>query len=109
MAATLQCGHGELRTTELSAGARHRRACATPALAPRCAPSVFEHLAISDKRPTAVVVAVQFPGVSDAELLSSISELERLAVTLGLQPVGRLTQRRCALATGIVLGEGKLK
>jgi GTP-binding protein HflX len=70
---------------------------------------VLEHLALTDQRPTAVVVAVQFPGVSDAELASSISELERLATTLGLEPVGRLTQRRGSLATGIVLGEGKLK
>jgi GTP-binding protein HflX len=70
---------------------------------------MFEHLTASDERPTAVVVAVQFPDVSDAELDSSISELERLAKTLGLQPVGRLTQRRGGLATGLVLGEGKLK
>ena len=70
---------------------------------------MFEHLTAQDKRPTAVVVAVQFPDVSDAELGSSIAELERLAKTLGLDPVGRLTQRRSGLATGIVLGEGKLK
>jgi GTP-binding protein HflX len=70
---------------------------------------MLEHLTATDQRPTAVVVAVQFPGVSDAELDSSIAELERLAKTLGLDPVGRLTQRRGGLATGIVLGEGKLK
>jgi GTP-binding protein HflX len=70
---------------------------------------MFEHLTSSDERPTAVVVAVQFPDVSDAELASSIAELERLAKTLGLDPVGRLTQRRGSLATGNVVGEGKLK
>jgi GTPase len=70
---------------------------------------MFEHLMETEQRPTAVVVAVQFPGVTDAELDSSIAELERLAKTLGLDPVGRLTQRRSGLATGIVLGEGKLK
>jgi GTP-binding protein HflX len=70
---------------------------------------MFEHLTSSDERPTAIVVAVQFPDVSDGELASSIAELERLAKTLGLDPVGRLTQRRGALATGLVLGEGKLK
>jgi len=70
---------------------------------------MFDHLTATDTRPTAVVVAVQFPNVSDAELASSIEELERLAKTLGLDPVGRLTQRRGGLATGIVLGEGKLK
>jgi GTPase len=70
---------------------------------------MFEHLTATDERPTAVVVAVQFPDVTDAELDSSIAELERLAKTLGLDPVGRLTQRRGSLATGLVLGEGKLK
>jgi GTP-binding protein HflX len=70
---------------------------------------MFEHLTSSDERPTAVVVAVQLPDVSDGELASSIAELERLAKTLGLDPVGRLTQRRGALASGLVLGEGKLK
>jgi GTP-binding protein HflX len=70
---------------------------------------MLEHLTAADQRPTAVVVAVQFPDVTDAELDSSIAELERLAKTMGVEPVGRLTQRRGGLATGIVLGEGKLK
>jgi len=61
-----------------------------------------------DERPPAVVVAVQLPGVTDAELASSIEELERLAKTLGLDPIGRVTQRRARLAPGVVLGEGKL-
>jgi GTP-binding protein HflX len=60
------------------------------------------------ERPTAVVVAVQLPSVSDGELASSIEELERLAKTLGLHPIGRVTQRRSGLASGVVLGEGKL-
>jgi GTP-binding protein HflX len=62
----------------------------------------------SSARPTAVVVAVQLPDVGDGELASSIAELERLARTLGLDPVGRVTQRRAHLAPGVVLGEGKL-
>lgn len=62
-----------------------------------------------DARPTAVVVAVQLPGVTDRELASSIEELERLAKTLGLDPIARITQRRGRLAAGVVLGEGKLK
>lgn len=62
-----------------------------------------------DQRPTAVVVAVQLPGVTDGELASSIAELERLAKTLGLDPIGRVMQRRAKLAPGVVLGEGKLK
>ena len=63
----------------------------------------------SEQRPRAVVVAVQLPGVTDGDLASSIEELERLARTLGLAPVGRVTQRRGSLASGSVLGEGKLK
>jgi GTP-binding protein HflX len=60
------------------------------------------------ERPTAVVVAVQLPGVTDDDLASSIAELERLAKTLGLDPLGRVVQRRAKLAPGVVLGEGKL-
>lgn len=63
---------------------------------------------VSESQP-AVVVAVQLPDVTDGELDSSIAELERLARTLGLQPVARVTQRRAKLAPGVVLGEGKLK
>ncbi|HEU0036308.1 MAG TPA: GTPase HflX [Kofleriaceae bacterium] len=63
---------------------------------------------LGDERPNAVVVAVQLPGVTDDELVSSIAELERLAKTLGLIPVGRVTQRRGKLAPGVVLGAGKL-
>jgi len=70
---------------------------------------MFEQLTASGTRPTAVVIAVQLPDVDDAELDSSISELERLARTLGLDPVGRITQRRGSLAPGVVIGEGKLK
>jgi GTP-binding protein HflX len=61
------------------------------------------------ERPRAVVVAVQLPEVSDGELASSIAELVRLAKTLGLDVVGRITQRRAKLAPGVVLGEGKLR
>lgn len=59
-------------------------------------------------RPRAVVVGVQLPGVDDAELESSLVELERLATTLGLAPVGRVIQKRSAIAPAAVLGEGKL-
>jgi GTP-binding protein HflX len=62
-----------------------------------------------DERPKAVVVAVQLTGVTPEELDSSMSELERLAKTLGVDPIGRITQRRGKLAPGIVLGEGKLQ
>ena len=69
---------------------------------------IFSRLT-GDTRPTAVVVAVQLPGVTEDELASSVAELERLAKTLGLDPIGRVLQRRGRLASGVVLGEGKLK
>jgi GTP-binding protein HflX len=57
----------------------------------------------------AVVVAVQLPSVTDDEQASSVAELERLAKTLGLEPIARIVQRRAKLAPGVVLGAGKLK
>jgi GTP-binding protein HflX len=62
-----------------------------------------------EARPKAVVVAVQLPDVTDEAFASSLTELERLAHTLGLETVARVTQRRSALANPAVLGEGKLK
>ena len=35
---------------------------------------MFEHLATATERPTAVVVAVQFPDVSDAESLEAMGK-----------------------------------
>jgi GTPase len=68
-----------------------------------------DDITATEQRPHAVVVAVQLPGTSDDELGSSMAELERLARTLGLDPVARITQRRARIASGSVLGEGKLK
>jgi GTPase len=56
-----------------------------------------------------VIVGVQLPDVSDEAFAASLKELERLAETLGLAPVARITQKRSALATSAVLGAGKLK
>jgi GTP-binding protein HflX len=61
------------------------------------------------ERPRAVIAAVQLQGVDDGTFQSSIDELRRLATTLGLQVVGTVTQRRGKLASGKVLGDGKLK
>lgn len=60
-------------------------------------------------RPRAVLAAVQLPGVDDGAFASSVAELRRLAITLGLDVVGMITQRRGKLAPGKVLGDGKLK
>jgi GTP-binding protein HflX len=62
-----------------------------------------------DKKPKAVLVAVQLPGVSDADHEASLNELERLCTTLGFVTLGRISQKRKAIATGTILGEGKLK
>ena len=60
-------------------------------------------------RPTAVIVGVQLPDLDDAAFEASLLELARLADTLGLKVVGRVTQRRATLATSAVVGAGKLK
>src|SRR5262249_27719198 len=83
------------RRGERTRGARNARGTMTTATAP--------------PRPRAVLLGVALPGVDDAELASSLDELARLAKTLGLQVVGRVTQRRARLDPGAVVGAGKLK
>ncbi|HKA88600.1 MAG TPA: GTPase HflX [Haliangiales bacterium] len=59
-------------------------------------------------RNRAVLVAVQLPHVSDDEVAESLTELGRLARTLGLDVVAEpVVQRRDALDPGAVLGTGK--
>jgi len=60
-------------------------------------------------RPCAVLVGVQLPGVSDAEHAADLAELGRLVKTLGYDTVATVSQRREGLASGTVLGTGKLK
>lgn len=60
-------------------------------------------------RPRAVLVGVQFPSVSDTEHAADLAELRRLVHTLGYDTVATVTQRRSGLASGTVLGTGKLK
>ena len=62
-----------------------------------------------DNPPRAVLVGVQLPGVADEEHAASLAELGRLGKTLGLIVVARMSQKRPALATAAVIGEGKLK
>jgi GTP-binding protein HflX len=61
------------------------------------------------KIPTAVLVAVKTPGLTDHELQSSLDELERLVTTLGYRVIGRLWQKRKSTNSAVVLGEGKLR
>ena len=60
-------------------------------------------------RPRAVLVGVQLPGVSEIDHAADLAELGRLAHTLGFEVVATVSQRRDSLASGTVLGEGKLK
>ena len=62
---------------------------------------------LAKNRPRAVVAAVQRPGVSDAELDASLSELRQLAKTLGFEVVGRFTQKRARFDPAAYFGTGK--
>lgn len=57
----------------------------------------------------AVLVGIQLPKISSAELSASLQELTRLVTTLGYQVVGEVTQKRNSDRSASVLGEGKLK
>jgi GTPase len=63
----------------------------------------------ASQRERAILVGVQFPGVTDADHASDLAELGRLAATLGLDVAATVTQRRDSLAAAAVLGDGKLK
>lgn len=62
-----------------------------------------------EARPVAVLAAVQLPDVSEEELGESLDELSRLANTLGIEVVGRVTQRRPSFDPSAYLGPGKVK
>jgi len=55
----------------------------------------------------AIVTAVQVPSVSDVEFDASLTELRRLAKTLGFEVVGRFTQKRARFDSAAYLGSGK--
>ena len=59
--------------------------------------------------PRTVLLAVQLPGQTEADVHTSLDELARLAGTLGLTVVGRVLQRRAKLDSAVVVGEGKLE
>jgi GTPase len=60
-------------------------------------------------RPSGVLLGVQLPQLANEHFESSLRELERLAHTLGIDVVGRVTQRRAAMAAAAVVGSGKLR
>lgn len=57
----------------------------------------------------ALLLAVQLPRVSDAELNGSLAELGRLVHTLGYEVVGSLRQKRGSVEGALLVGEGKLR
>jgi len=57
----------------------------------------------------ALLLGIQLPRVSDAELQGSLAELSRLVHTLGHEVVGTLTQKRTGSGSALVFGEGKLR
>jgi GTPase len=59
--------------------------------------------------PRAVLVGVQLPSVSDVDHEADLAELGRLVHTLGFQVVATVTQKRAGLASGTVVGDGKLQ
>lgn len=61
------------------------------------------------ERETAVLVAVQLPGVSDDELSDSLAELEALAETAGAQVIESLVQKKSGYNPSTVLGKGKVE
>lgn len=57
--------------------------------------------------PRALIIAVQLDNVSDVEFDSSLAELGDLAKTLGLQVVGKFTQKRSSFDSTAYMGVGK--
>ena len=64
--------------------------------------------ATAEPQKTAVIAALQLPGVTDAEHASDVAELGRLLKTLGYEVVGVVSQRRAGPRAAAVLGPGKL-
>ncbi len=62
----------------------------------------------TDERPTAVLVAVRLPGVTEEQHAGDLAELARLVTTLGLRVIGQVTQSLPRLSPATVLGGGKL-
>src|SRR5262245_50072681 len=58
--------------------------------------------------PRAVIVGVQLPGVDDAAFEDSLRGRGGLAKTLGLEVIGRVSQRRDNLDPAAGIGPGKL-
>ena len=58
---------------------------------------------------TAILVAIQLPHVTDSEVTTSLSELERLVSSLGIRVLCTTLQKRANATSLSLLGEGKLR
>lgn len=59
--------------------------------------------------PRAILLAVQLPQQSDADVLGSLAELERLATGLGIHIIETVVQKRALLTSPTLVGEGKMR
>ncbi len=57
----------------------------------------------------ALLIGIQLPTMTAADVESSLDELSRLVTTLGYEPIARTMQKRSSDKSKTVLGEGKLK
>lgn len=57
----------------------------------------------------ALLIGIQLPNMTAADVDSSLDELSRLVTTLGYEPIARTMQKRTSDKSKTVLGEGKLK
>lgn len=64
---------------------------------------------MNEPRPSALLVALQLPGVSETDVQASLAELTRLVDTLGYDVVHSTWQKRPSERAATVLGDGKLK
>ena len=92
--------------TKLSLGTRRFVACFP--LTPRSDSLECMLKKTAPDTPKAVLVGIQLPKTTSADLESSLQELSRLVTTLGYQVVGRVTQKRSSERSANLLGDGKL-
>ena len=67
------------------------------------------HATLDPTHPTALLVSVRTPKVTDADAEESVAELKRLVTTLGYRVIGALSQRQPSTGGATVVGAGKLR
>ena len=67
------------------------------------------HTTSNQARPTALLVSIRTPKVTDEEAAESLTELQRLVTTLGYKIIGTQSQRLPSTGGVTVVGSGKLR